>query len=219
MGARGDALLELDENTGKMLHLLDSLDLTNNTLIIFSSDNGPVLNDGYDDEAEEMLHGHKPGGPYRGGKYSKFDAGTRVPTLLRWPGVIEPNSISEALIGQNDLLASMAKLIKQPLPANAGPDSRELLDVLLGKSANGRTSFVEQGMTGLSIIQGDWKYIPPSPGAAIMKEKNMETGNNPMPQLYNLRNDHAEKNNLATKYPEKVKELSELLADTEHPKN
>jgi arylsulfatase A-like enzyme len=213
MGERGDALLELDENTGKILRVLDSLKLAQNTIVIFSSDNGPVLNDGYTDNAEEMLNGHKPGGLYRGGKYSKFDAGTRVPTLFRWPSGIKPNSFSGALIGQNDFITSLAKLIKQPIPTNAAPDSEQLLDVLLGKSQNGRTNFVEQGIVGFAIIQGDWKYIPPAAGGALMKDKNMETGNNPLPQLYNLKTDGGETKNVATQYPDKVKELSDLLMD------
>lgn len=219
MGARGDALLELDENTGKILKLLDSLHLSKNTLLIFSSDNGPVLNDGYEDEAEELLGNHKPGGPFRGGKYSKFDAGTRVPTLIRWPGVIKPNQVSDALVGQNDFIASMAKLIKEQIPATAAPDSKELLDVLLGESEKGRSSLVEQGMTGLAIIKNGWKYIPPHPGSAIMKDKNMETGNATVAQLYDLKTDKGEKNNVATKYPEKVKELSQLLQKIQQAKN
>lgn len=219
MGARGDALLELDESTGKILKLLDSLHLTNNTLVIFSSDNGPVLNDGYEDGAVEMLNGHKPGGPFRGGKYSKFDAGTRVPTLARWPHIIKPNKVSDALIGQNDLIASMAKLIGQSIPSNTAPDSQNLLNVLLGKSQEGRSSLVEQGMMGLAVIQGDWKYIPPHPGMATMKDKNMETGNAAVPQLYNIKTDNGEKNNLASKYPEKVKELSQLLEKIQQTKD
>ena len=219
MGARGDALLELDESTGKILHLLDSLDLSDNTLVIFSSDNGPVLNDGYEDGAVEMLHDHTPGGPFRGGKYSKFDAGTRVPTLVRWPGVIKANSVSDALISQHDLIASMTKLIKQALPAKAAPDSEELLDVWLGKSQKGRANLVEQGMTGLAIIKGDWKYIPPHSGMAVMKEKDMEIGNAPVAQLYNIKSDKAEKNNVATQYPSKVKKLSQLLINIQNAKN
>ncbi|HEY6955794.1 MAG TPA: arylsulfatase [Flavisolibacter sp.] len=219
MGARGDAMLELDDNVGKVLRLLDSLDLAKNTLLIFSSDNGPVLNDGYQDGAEEMLNGHRPGGPYRGGKYSKFDAGTRVPTIASWPGVIKPNETSDALIGQNDFIASMAKLIRQSLPPNAAPDSQELLDALLGKSQIGRSSLVEQGLSGLAIIKDDWKYIPPSAGAAILKDKNVETGNNKSPQLYNIKTDRGEKNNLATKDHEKVEELSRLLEETRNKNN
>ncbi len=210
MGPRGDALLELDYNTGIILKTLDSLKLSKNTIVIFSSDNGPVLNDGYKDEAVEKLNGHTPGGPMRGGKYSKLDAGTRMPMLIKWPGVIKPGTVSNALVSQVDFLASFAKLTGQKLKDNAAPDSYDMLNALLGKSKTGRASVVEQG-NGLAIIKGDWKYIPPSTGPAINKEKNMEMGNSAEPQLYNLKNDIGEQNNLAAKYPAKVKELAELL--------
>lgn len=218
MGPRGDALLELDDNTGKILRALDSLKLAQNTIVIFSSDNGPIINDGYEDSGQQMLNNHTPGGGFRGGKYSKFDAGTRVPTLVRWPNVIKPNSISNALIGQNDFIASMAALLKQSLPTASAPDSENMLEVLLGKSQKGRNAFVEQGLTGFAIIQDDWKYIPPSNGGPMMKDKNMETGNNAQPQLYNLRNDSGEKTNLAAQYPEKVAALSKLLAEIQASK-
>jgi len=218
MGPRGDALLELDDNTGKILKTLDSLKLSKNTIVIFSSDNGPVLDDGYQDDAVALLNGHTPGGLMRGGKYSKYDAGTRLPTLIRWPKVIKPNQVSSALIGQVDFIASFAKLTGQQLPANAAPDSKEFLNVLLGKSRKGRTSLVEQGLTGLAIIDGDWKYIAPSNGPPLMKDKNMETGNAKGPQLYNLKDDIGETKNLAAQYPEKVMALSKLLDDTKQQK-
>ncbi|KAA9041910.1 arylsulfatase [Ginsengibacter hankyongi] len=212
MGARGDALLELDENTGKILHLLDSLHLSKNTLVIFSSDNGPVLNDGYQDSAKILLNGHDPSGPYKGWKYSKFDAGTRVPMMIRWPGIIKKGEVSQALIGQIDFLASMAHLLHFKLPDNAAPDSKELFKVLSGKSKKGRKSIIEQGLPGLAILKGDWKFIPPSRGAAVLKDKdNLETGNSNVGQLYNLKDDIGETKNLASKYPNKAKELSDLL--------
>jgi arylsulfatase A-like enzyme len=219
MGPRGDALLELDDNTGKILRVLDSLKLSQNTIVIFSSDNGPVLDDGYQDQAAEMLNGHTPGGSMRGGKYSKFDAGTRLPTLIRWPGKIRPDKVSDALISQVDLIASFAKLTNQKLPANAAPDSQELLEVWLGKSPNGRTSLVEQGLGGLAIISGDWKYIAPSNGPGLMRDKNMETGNSKGPQLYNLKEDIGETKNLASVYPDKVLELSKLLEETKQQRH
>ncbi|MEO0332995.1 MAG: sulfatase-like hydrolase/transferase, partial [Bacteroidota bacterium] len=107
MGPRGDAMLQLDWSVGEILNTLDSLQLTENTLVIFTSDNGPVVDDGYHDEAVEKLGGHKPAGPFRGGKYSAFEAGTRVPLLLRWPNRTEPG-VSDALTSQIDFLASMA---------------------------------------------------------------------------------------------------------------
>lgn len=220
MGPRGDALLELDYNTGKMLDLLDSLKLTKNTIVIFSSDNGPVLDDGYVDAAVEKLNGHTPAGKMRGGKYSKLEGGTHLPFLISWPSVIAPHKESDALICQIDLMASFAKLTKQTLPANAAPDSQDLLDALLGKSGNGRNHLIVQGMSdGLAIIKEDWKYIPPSNGSPLMKDKNMETGNSKLPQLYNLKKDIGETKNLALENPEKIKELSQLLEQIQKPKN
>lgn len=221
LGARGDAILELDYNTGKILDLLDSLNLSKNTIVVFSSDNGPVLDDGYKDDAVEKLNGHTPGGVMRGGKYSKFDAGTRIPTLIKWPAKIKANRVSNALFSQLDFLASFAKLTKQTLPVKSAPDSQDMLNVLLGKSKKGRENLVEQSLfNGLNLISGDWKYIEPSKGPAIMKDKNMEIGSSPRPQLYNLKTDLGETDNLAQKYPEKVEELAKQLKNiqTAHSK-
>jgi arylsulfatase A-like enzyme len=127
--------------------------------------------------------------------------------------MISANKVSDALISQVDLIASFAKLTKQILPAGAAADSQDMLNVLLGKSETGRNSLIVQGMSeGLAIIKENWKYIAPSNGSQLMKDKNIETGNNKLPQLYNLNIDKAERKNLAGEYPEKVQELSQLLA-------
>ncbi|HVZ26013.1 MAG TPA: arylsulfatase [Sediminibacterium sp.] len=213
MGPRGDALLELDDNTGKVLYLLDSLHLTDHTIVIFSSDNGPVLDDGYADMAEQRLNGHTPAGPMRGGKYSKLEGGTRLPFLICWPGQIPAHQVSDALFSQVDCLASFAALLHQSLPAGAAPDSRALPDVLLGKSRLGRDHLIVQGMQpGLSIVQGEWKYISPSKGVAYLSDKKIETGSSPLPQLYRLTEDRKEQHNLADQLPGKVKELAAALA-------
>ena len=214
LGARGDAILQLDWTVGEVLNTLDSLGLSQNTLVIFTSDNGPALDAGYKDEAVEKLNGHKPSGPLRGGKFSKFDAGTRIPMLIKWPGKINPCT-SDALISQVDFLASLAILTGQKLKAGDAPDSSPMLETLLGKSKTGRKSLVEQGQ-GLALIKGKWKYIEPSDGPAIMLSKNIELGNNPAPQLYNLKNDIGERNNIATKYPTIVKEMAKLLESIKH---
>ncbi len=153
--------------------------------------------------------GHKPSGPLRGGKYSAFDAGTRVPFILRWPGRVKPGT-SEALVCQIDFLASFAAMNGQALGGGDAPDSSVVLDALLGKSRTGRDHLVEQAAT-LSIIKGDWKYIEPSQGAKISKNTNTETGNDPAPQLYNLREDIGEQRNVAALHPEKVDELAAAL--------
>src|SRR5450759_3568629 len=114
MGPRGDAILQFDWAVGEIMKTLDNLKLSGNTIVILTSDNGPVVDDGYKDQAVELLNGHKPAGPLRGGKYSAFDGGTRVAFIVRWPGKIKPG-ISNALFSQIDLMASFASLTGQSL--------------------------------------------------------------------------------------------------------
>ncbi|MGF7037574.1 sulfatase family protein [Mucilaginibacter lappiensis] len=211
MGPRGDAILELDWTTGEVLKTLDRLKLTDNTLIIFTSDNGPVLDDGYQDQAVQKLNGHKPAGPLRGGKYSAFDGGTRIPLIISWPGHVT-KGVSNALLSQIDFLASFAAFTGNPLQNDSELDSKNAIDVLLGKNTTGREHIIEQALNNtLSIIAGDWKYIEPGNGPRINKEVNIELGNDPKPQLYNIKNDIGEKHNLADSNPEKLNELKSLL--------
>ena len=209
LGPRGDAILQLDWCVGEILKTLDRLNLAENTLLIFTSDNGPVVDDGYRDQSVEKLDGHKPGGPLRGGKYSAFDAGTRVPFVVRWPGRVKPGQ-SDALVCQVDFTASLASLTGQKLARDDAPDSLDILSALLGKSPTGRDHLVEHAGT-LSLTKGQWKYIEPSKGPRINSNVNIELGNDPQPQLYSLKNDLGEKHNLAAERPETVKELAALL--------
>lgn len=211
MGPRGDAIAELDWSVGQILAALDRNGLTDNTLLIFSSDNGPVVDDGYRDQAVEKLGSHKPAGPFRGGKYSNFDGGTRVPFIVRWPGHVKGDTVSSALISQVDLLSSLAALTGQTLPRQAAPDSIDELPALLGKSKTGRTELVEDADVR-SVVEGNWKFIQPSNFPKLNRNTNTELGNDPQPQLYNLASDPGEKTNLASQYPDKVKHLSEVLA-------
>jgi arylsulfatase A-like enzyme len=208
-GLRGDAILQLDWTVGEITKQLKYLGIENNTLIVFTSDNGPVLDDGYQDDAVEKFKGYTPAGVLRGGKYSNLEGGTRVPFLVSWPGNIQPQ-VSDAMVSQIDFIASFAKLIEQPIPTGDAPDSEDVLDALLGKKQTGRKIFIEDA-SGLSIIKDGWKYIAPGAGPAIMKLVNIETGTLPVPQLYDLNTDLGEKNNLAKKYPEKVRDLATLL--------
>lgn len=210
MGLRGDAILQLDWTVGQITHALDSLGLTKNTMIIFSSDNGPVLNDGYLDQAEELVGNHKPAGPLRGGKYSSFEAGARVPLIVKWPAGITKSSVSNTLIGQVDFYASLAKLTGQSIAAGDAADSYDMLQQLLGKSKQDRPYLITQGGP-LSIIEGDYKYITPSKGAKVARDVNIELGNDPAPQLYNIKKDVFEKVNLAEKDPARVKAMEEKL--------
>jgi len=210
-GARGDAILQFDWCVGEILKTLDRLKLTGNTLVILSSDNGPVVDDGYKDRSVELLQDHKPSGPLRGGKYSAFDAGTRIPFIVRWPGRVKPGQ-SDALFSQIDLFASLAALTGQTMPENAGPDSMDRLSALLGETTEGRGHVIEHSASGtLSIIKDGWKYIEPSDKRRFNHNTNIELGNDPEPQLYDLSKDIGEKINLAPENPGKVKELSDLL--------
>lgn len=211
MGSRGDVILQLDWSVGEILKTLDSLRIRENTLIIFSSDNGPVVDDGYHDQAVEKLGTHKPAGPLRGGKYSAFEGGTRVPFIVSWPSKIKPG-VSDALFSQIDLLATLSNLVGYKLNSNEASDSFDALEVLLGKTKKGRPFVVEHAANGtLSIVQGSLKYIEPNDGNKINTDVNIELGNDRDLQLYDIRTDPEEKENLALRHPEKVTNLKALL--------
>jgi arylsulfatase A-like enzyme len=209
MGPRGDVIVETDWSVGEILDTLDRLKLTDNTLVLFTSDNGPVVDDGYKDDAVAKLGSHTPAGPFRGGKYSHFEGGTRVPFIVRWPGRVNPG-VSDALISQVDFLASLAALVKKPLAAGDAPDSVDTLGALLGTTKVGRTELVEQA-GGQALRVGQWKYIEASKRPRMNVETNTELGNDAVPQLYDLGTDPGERQNVAGKFPEKLAELQARL--------
>jgi arylsulfatase A-like enzyme/predicted Zn-dependent peptidase len=211
MGPRGDAIVEADWCVGEILAALDRLKLANDTLVIFTSDNGPVIDDGYKDDAVAKLGTHKPAGPFRGGKYSNFEAGTRVPFIVRWPGRVK-RGVSGALLTQVDLLASLASFTGRPLAPDDGPDSHDVMSTLLGTSAAGRSEIVEQA-GGLALRQGAWKYIEPSDRPKVNQNTNTELGNDPAPQLYNLASDPGEARNVAADNPGRVKAMAARLRE------
>ncbi len=207
MGPRGDAILEADWCVGEFLKSLEQEGILENTLIIFSSDNGPVLNDGYYDDAVEKIGNHKPWGPFRGGKYSLFEAGTHVPFMVYWKGTISPVK-SEALVCQLDLLSSLAELVGS---TTKGPDSENLLDVFMGKSFNGRDELVLEATSRTALRKGDWILIPPYKGPSLNKDVNIELGNDTIWQLYNIKTDINQQNNLAGEQEEKLNEMIQLF--------
>ncbi|CAL1516417.1 arylsulfatase [Chitinophaga sp. MM2321] len=209
LGVRGDAILQLDWTVGQIMHTLDSLHLTQNTILVFTSDNGPVVDDGYEDQAVELLNGHTPAGPFRGGKYSNFDGGAHIPFIVRWPGKVKPG-VSAALVSQLDLLRSFSVLTGQSLSKAAGPDSYNMLAAFTGKDKKGRESIIVHA-GALSIIKGKWKYIQPGKGPRIDRNVNIELGNDTLPQLYDLSKDPGEKNNVAAQHPAIIAELKPAL--------
>lgn len=212
MGLRGDAIVEFDWSVGQIMQQLDKLGLTDNTLIILSSDNGPVVDDGYDDHAEELLGGHSPAGPWRGYKYSAFEGGTMVPAIVRWPAHIKKGGESDALISQIDWMASLGQLIGARLPKGSAPDSQDHLSTLLGDDHNDREWVVSYSSNHvLTLRTREWKYIEPNDGSPIITwGPKIETGNSPVPQLYRM-DTTDEQVNLAASQPEKLFEMQTLL--------
>ncbi|MCW0481600.1 sulfatase family protein [Gaoshiqia sediminis] len=211
MGPRGDAIAQMDWCVGQLVKQLEDLGIAENTLIIFSSDNGPVLDDGYADMAVELVGDHQPAGPFRGAKYSIYEAGTRMPTIVYWPGKVTPK-VSSAMLTQVDLYASLAKLAGQEIAPGDAPDSQDHLDAWLGKTETGRESMLEEAYT-FALRKGDWKYIKPQTGGTPdwMKNKQVESGLEDVPQLYHLKDDLQESVNLAGNYPELVEEMAAEL--------
>ena len=203
MGPRGDVILEADWCVGEFMNTLEEEGLLENTLVIFSSDNGPVLNDGYYDDAVEKLGDHTPWGPLRGGKYSLFEAGTRVPFISYWKGTIEPGQ-SDAMISQIDLLNSLASLTGS---GEKSSDGQDFSATLLGKADQGRESLVLEATTRTAFRKGDWVLIPPYSGPAVNQQVDIELGNDKGFQLYDLSQDLGQQRNLAEENPEKLKAM------------
>lgn len=216
MGVRGDAIVQMDYITGLLVDYLEAQGKLENTLIVFSSDNGPVLNDGYGDEAVERLGDHQPAGVFRGGKYSNYEAGTRVPTIAHYPKLITSGQSSDALVGQIDLYASIAKLIGYELNDSEALDSYQQLDTWLGKDKDGREYLLEEAVT-LSLRTPEWKYISPAKKANaaswIRKQKKIESGVSITPQLFNISEDKPEVNNLAESEIKRTKKMAKKLEE------
>jgi arylsulfatase A len=210
LGLRGDAILQLDWTVGRILKKLEALGIDKNTMVIFTSDNGPVLDDGYEDGAVTQLNGHKQLGLLRGGKYSAFEGGTRVPFIVRWPAVVKANKVSDALVCQIDLIGSFSALFRQDLKPDDAPDSQNTWNAFTGKTTTGREVLVQQGAT-FALAKGNWKYIEPSNNAKVQPLTRIESGTDPLPQLYDLKNDIGERNNLAQSRPEMANALAALL--------
>jgi arylsulfatase A-like enzyme len=207
LGSRGDVIVQMDWEVGQVLDTLDRLGLSKDTMVIFSSDNGPILFDGYHDDSITKNGAHRISGPYRGGKYDALEGGTRVPFIVRWPKYVKPGE-SKALVSQMDLLASLASVTRQTLP-NAGVlDSINILPAFLGQSDTGRESLVEQGSTALGFRAGDWKLIKRIPKPAYRESK---AAGLPPTGLYNLDDDPQEKDNLVLRNPAKAAELEKAL--------
>lgn len=212
LGARGDAIYELDNTVAQVLAALEQRGIADNTLVIFTSDNGGVFDDGYADHGPADLHAMN--GKLRGTKGTLYEGGHRVPFIARWPAKIKAGTASAALIAHVDMPATFAALTGVGVPAAAAPDSFNVLPALLGESQNARDHalFHVGGVQGpLALRMGSWKFIQAGKGGYGKAAGKNDSGG-AQPQLYDLAQDFAEQNNLAAKMPEKVKELSDFIA-------
>jgi len=208
-GVRGDAIVQFDWCVGEIVATLERRGLAEHTIVIVTSDNGPVVDDGYDDGAVRDLNGHAPAGRLRGGKYSIFEGGTRVPFIVSRPGHVR-GGVSDALVCLMDLPASFAAMTGRKLGRAEAPDSRNVLPALLGKSRTGRSELVEHAGS-LALLRGPMKMIEPSRGARYAPLTDTELGNAPEPQLYDLEKDLGERTNLAAERGDSVAEMLRRL--------
>ena len=216
LGLRGDSILQLDWSVGELTKTLKRLGIEKNTLVIFCSDNGPVMDDGYKDGALEKLGDHRAAGPFSGGKYSVYEGGTRTPFITHWPGTIAPQE-SDQVVCTVDLAASFAKLINQPLADDACTDSFDVLDALLGKpSARGRETLIQQdnGNKGsFGFRKGNWKLQRHDKGKSRNLNVDHKLAHTKVPkfQLFNLADDPSESINVIEKHPKIAAKLKALL--------
>lgn len=213
MGPRGDVIAQMDWCVGQITEALEKQGLLENTLIIFTSDNGPILDDGYLDYARELIGNHQPGGIYRGSKYSVYEAGTRMPTIVHWPKEVKPGR-SSALLSQVDLYASLASLVNQKLKKGDAVDSKNFMSSWLGKSNKDREFLLEESYT-YGLRMDSWKFIKPKdkPVPNWIVQKFVDPGFRPEPQLYNLNEDPSESKNIANDNPEVVAKMEAKLKE------
>ncbi len=206
LGAYGDFVMETDAIVGQVLDAIDEHGLTDETLVIFTSDNGCAHYIGVK-QMEEM--GHFASGPLRGYKADAWEGGHRVPFIVRWPSVVEAGSTSDQLVHQADLMATFAAIFGKPLPADAGEDSFTLLPLLQGTDKPVREHAVSCSIRGVpSVRMGAWKLIPvPGSGGWTAGRDNQPV------QLYNLTEDLGEQHNLAAKEPQRVEQMKALLEE------
>lgn len=213
MGLRGDAIVQFDWSVGQIMEALRKAGVEDNTIVILTSDNGPVLDDGYMDQAVELLNGHSPAGPFRGNKYSAYEGGTAVPFIVRWPESGVKGRESDALLSLVDLMGSLGTVIGARMPAGAAPDSESHAAALVGDLSDGREFVPEMSLSRtMSVRNGKWKYIVPSAGSdSITWCPGVETGNRPEPQLYDMASDKGEAVNVAASHPDVVGRLQDYL--------
>lgn len=208
-GMYGDFMMMVDHEIGRVLAVLDAAGMTKDTLLVFASDNGPVWY-----PADIKRYAHDSAGGLRGMKGDAWEAGHRMPFIVRWPGRSAAGSISSQTICFTDLLATLADITITKLPDGAGPDSISFLPALQGESLP-RSPIVMESASGLMMIRsGPWKLIDGLGSGGFSKPFLSKPGpGDPSGQLYHLLDDPAETKNRFLEHPEIVKQLQAEMRD------
>jgi len=213
-GPYGDFVYETDYSIGQLLRALEDSGQAGNTIVIFSADNGAE----HYAYARDEQFGHWSSHPLRGLKRDFYEGGHRVPTIIKWPGVIESGAVSDALVSQIDLMATLAAALGHELPDAAAADSHDLLPLLKGEVASVRQTHIHNTSEGrYAIRHHEWLLVDSKDGYVSRRDPAWEArhgypadDDGPV-ELYNLKSDLAQKQNLAAAHPEKVTELQDLL--------
>lgn len=210
----GDFMVQTDDTVGRVLAALEKHGLAQNTLVIYSADNGPE-HYAYD---RIRKFGHRSMGPLRGLKRDIWEGGHRVPFIVRWPGMVPAGKVNDGLISQIDIHATVAAIVGADIPAGSAEDSYNQLALIKGEGPSARDSLVHNtNPNGYALRHGEWVLIEAKSGAvskvpAWHDVANGYVPNNQPGELYNLKQDLSQKKNLYTEMPEKVAELKALLA-------
>jgi arylsulfatase A-like enzyme len=213
-GLYGDWIHELDLSVGRILDTLDRMEVTDKTLVIFTSDNGGVLmTDGDRPEAQAYRAGLRCNGKWRGRKHSIYEGGFRVPFVVRWPGHVPAATVCDETINLVDMYATIAAVVGKAVPTDrpVAEDSFNVLPAMLGASLSRpiRSSMILHSPNGnFAIRRGPWKYIEGKPRPTL---KKIPRRDELVAQLYNLRDDPGEQNNLLSRHPDVAENMANLL--------
>jgi arylsulfatase A len=216
-GPFGDFVVETDDVVGKLLAALERAGQADNTIVVFSADNGPEQY-AY---ARDAKFGHWSAAPFRGLKRDLYEGGHHVPFVVRWPGVTKPGTTSDALVSQVDFMASFAALLEYALPEGEAADSHNMLPYLRGEAKEVRPTCVQNtNANGYVLREGDWLLVAAKDGYVTARNKEWETRHDypaddkeqPV-ELYNLREDIGQRKNLAAANPDRVKQMQATLKE------
>lgn len=216
-GLYGDWIHELDRSVGRILDTLDKMGVAQNTLVIFTSDNGGVFVPGNERLLQTLAYkaGLRVNGDLRGGKHDIWEGGFKVPFIVRWPGKAKAGSVCKQMISLVDILATTAEIVGEPLPepSKAAEDSRSFLSAILGDPTRPvREDLILHSADGVfAIRKGPWKWIEGVPADEKIVKTQKARADQFHPQLYNLQDDPAETKDVSEQHPEVVAELRKLL--------